>query len=230
MPSEQSVFSSCINNPPGYEGGSEYGLVNAKEAVSKHLPRAANDPAKIRTGAQLVIIVATDEVPNETYDPPASLSYSDYSTCQLSASKQAGLDQLIKPYMDYFNGVTDPEAKLNFFQTIGGTCGNTCNADVAHGYKELAKAFNGDVYDVCASNLNTSINTIINDIQAASGGVTLTGKPVAASLALAVDGVIVQRSLLSGFNYDSITKLVTFSGPATIKKGSAVVATFKTWQ
>ncbi|MCK5796725.1 MAG: hypothetical protein KAI47_06060, partial [Deltaproteobacteria bacterium] len=65
LPSEQAVFTACINNPPGYEGGSEYGLTNAAEAVKKHLPRAQNQPGKIRLGAKIVIIVATDEGPQE---------------------------------------------------------------------------------------------------------------------------------------------------------------------
>ena len=36
-PNEQSIFEACIQNPPYYEGGSEYGLAGAYEAVTEAL-------------------------------------------------------------------------------------------------------------------------------------------------------------------------------------------------
>jgi len=125
LPSEQTTFGACIKNPPCYEGGSEYPLVNAKDAVTKHLPRATNDPTKIRTGVTLVIIAATDEVDNGLQ---SIIGYG--ATCPLPASKITALDQALQPYLNLFTGVTDPEGAA-MFHVIGGVCnksGSGCSA------------------------------------------------------------------------------------------------------
>jgi hypothetical protein len=235
LPSEQAIFSSCINNPPGYEMGSEYGLINGDEAVKKHLPRAANDPAKIRPEAKLVLIVATDEVPNETYDAPASLTYSDYSCysgsackCQLDAAKQAGLNQLLKPYLDLLSGITDPEAAA-MYHAIAGVCNNSCGADVAHGYRELAQALGGQIGDVCQKDLGNTLQVIIDSIVGAASPVKLDYVPISASLAVAMDGVEVQRSRNNGFDYRSSSNSLAFIN-VKYKKGSEVIASYKRWE
>jgi hypothetical protein len=228
LPSEQSVFSSCINNPPGYEGGSEYGLVNGDEAVKKHLPRAANDPAKIRPEAKLVLIVATDEVPNETYDPPASLSYTDYSQCQLSSSKQTGLNSLLKPYLDLLSGITDPEAAA-MYHAIAGVCNNSCGADIGHGYRELAQTLGGQIGDVCQKDLGNTLQVIIDTIVGAASPVKLQYVPISASLAVAMDGAEVLRSRNNGFDYRSSSNSLAFIN-VKYKKGSEVIASYKRWE
>ena len=45
-----------------------------------------------------------------------------------------------------------------------------------------------------------------------------------------VDGVVIQRSLTNGFNYNHIGKAISFVGTPAIKKGSLVVATYKAWK
>jgi len=222
---EQTIFSSCVNNPPGYEGGSEYGLDNAEEAVKKHLPRASGDPSKIRPDAKLVIIVATDEIPNEL---GGVLSYSNYSQCTLDATTQGKVNQAIQPYLSLFQGATDPEAAA-MFHVIGGVCNNSCSADVAHGYKELAQQLGGQIGDVCQKDLGNTLQVIIDSIVAGASPLKLEYVPISSSLAVAMDGAEIQRSRTNGFDYRSSANSLVFIN-VKYKKGSEVIASYKRWQ
>ena len=225
LPSEQTIFSSCVNNPPGYEGGSEYGLENAKAAVTKHLPRASGDPSKIRPNAKLVIIVATDEIPNELQ---GVLSYSNYDQCTLDATTQGKVNQGITQYLNLFQGATDPEGAA-MFHVIGGVCNNSCNADVAHGYKELAQQLGGQIGDVCQKDLGNTLQVIIDSIVAGASPLKLEYVPISSSLAVAMDGAEIKRSRTNGFDYRSSANSLVFIN-VKYKKGSEVIASYKRWR
>ena len=224
LPSEQTIFSSCIKNPPGYEGGSEYGLVNAEQAVKKHLPRASNAPDKIRTNSTLVIIIATDEIPNSLY----SVLSGQYKTCTLGSSVQTSLNGAVQKYIDLFTGVTDPEA-VAMFHVIGGVCSNSCYADVAHGYKDLAQKLGGQWADVCQKNLGNTLQVIIDSITGAASPIVLDYVPISSSLAVAMDAIEVKRSRTNGFDYRSATNSLVFIN-VKYKKGSEVIASYKRWK
>ena len=224
LPSEQTIFSACVKNPPGYEGGSEYGLVNAKAAVTGHLPRAANSPYKVRSDAELVIIVGTDELPNSLYNVIPS---SSYLQCSLPPAIQAKVDSAVKPYLDLFSGVTDPEAAATF-HLIGGVCNNSCAAHVGHGYRELAQNLGGQVADVCQKNLGNTMQAIIDNIVARASPVVLDYVPVSASLAVSMDNVAVKRSRFNGFAYRATGNSLVFIN-IKYKKGSEVIASYSRW-
>ena len=224
---EQATFSACINNPPGFEQGSEYGLVNAEAAVKGHLPRAANAVDKIRTDAQLVIIVVTDEVPNSL---TSTIGGGNLNTCTLPATNQTNLDTKLKPTIDYFKGTANGETKVDYFHGVAGICSNTCNIQVAHGYKEVAAALNGEIYDLCASDLTAKIKTIINKIKATASTVVLTNTPVSASLRVALNGVTVKRGLLNGFNYMQSANSLVFYGTFSWPVGSTLTVSYSRWK
>ena len=225
LPSEQTIFSSCVKNPPGYEGGSEYGLVNAEQAVKKHLPRASSAPDKIRLNAKLVIIVATDEFPQSL---SSTIGYSHSKTCTLPASSQNSVDAAVQKYLQLFSGVTDPEAAA-MFHVIGGVCNNSCNAYVAHGYKELAQKLGGQTADVCQKNLGNTLQVIIDAITGAASPIILDYVPISSSLAVAMDAIEVKRSRTNGFDYRSATNSLVFIN-VKYKKGSEVIASYKRWK
>ena len=227
QPSEQSIFEACIKNPPGYEGGSEYGMVNAEKAVTKHLPRTAQNPAKIRPGATLVLIVATDEYPNSL---SSAIGYSHYKTCTLPSSSQASVNAATKKYRDLFGGVsaqygTNAKAVMHL---IGGVCNNTCNAQIGHGYNEVVAATKGIKADVCQKNLGTSMQIIINSIVGLSSPAKLQYVPISASLAVAIDKTELARSRIKGFDYVGGSNTLVFVG-VPFPKGSQVVASYRRW-
>ena len=226
-PTEQKIFAACVNNPPGFEQGAEYGLVNAEAAVKNHLPRAGNTLNKIRTDAQLVIIVVTDEVPNSL---TSTIGGGNLNTCTLPASNQTNLNTALKPYIDYFNGTKDKETRVDYFHGVAGICSNSCGIQVAHGYKEVAAAFNGTIYDLCAADLTANIKTIINKIKASASTVVLKNTPVSASLRVALNGVAVKRGLLNGFNYMQSANSLVFYGMFSWPVGSTLTVTYSRWK
>jgi hypothetical protein len=229
LPSEQTIFNSCIYNPPGDEGGSEYGLINMKEAIVRHLPRAAGDPAKIRPNAKLVIIIATDEIPNSLN----SVLSGKLGTCNLDATTQNNLNQALQPYVDLLTGATDPEAQ-GVVHLIGGLCNSTgCSwsPDVCHGYIELVQQLGGLTGDVCQKNLGPTLQIIIDSIIAETSPVELDYVPISASLAVALDGKEIERSRSNGFDYQGSggsPRLVFIN--VKYQKGSQVIASYKRWE
>jgi len=227
LPTEQKIFAACINNPPCYEGGSEYGLVNAKKAVELHLPRAANTPTKIRTGAQVVIVVATDEVPNSM----SSMLGGTYSTCTLKSSTQTKVNAHLKTnYLDYFAGKTTKDAKIDYFHVFGGVCKNTCQAQVAHGYKEVAAKFNGKVYDLCQKSYTSDLKKLIQKIVISGSPLKLTKSPIVASIQVSINNKAVSRSKLNGYDYVASQKSLILYGSASPKVGTNVVISYRNWK
>jgi len=223
LPTEQNIFSSCIKNPPCYEGGSEYSLVNARDAVKRHLPRASNDPLKIRTQATLVIIVATDEIAN-------SLSGVGFSSsgCPLSAAIQTKLDTALQSYLNLFTGVTDPEG-VSMYHIIGNVCGGTSTYGINHGHMTLAKKLGGQSASIKQKNLGNTLQVIIDAIVGKASPVVLDYVPISSSLAVAMDAVEIKRSRTNGFDYRTNANSLVFIN-VKYKKGSEVIASYKRWK
>jgi hypothetical protein len=226
LPSEQSVFSACVQNPPGCEGGSEYMLTNAMAAVKKHLPRATNAVDRVRPEAKLVIIFVTDEAPEELKDA-GIVKESDFS-CQLDAAKKTALDAFLKPWLDLFTGMSDPEAAAQV-HVLGGVCNSCKDATTAYGPIELAQMLGGQIGDICQADLGNTLQLIIDSIVGSASPVKLQYVPISSSLAVAMDGVEVPRSRTKGFDYRSSSNSVAFIG-VDYKKGSEVITSYYRWK
>ncbi|MFH1131786.1 MAG: hypothetical protein V1754_10645, partial [Pseudomonadota bacterium] len=223
--SEQAIFSDCIQNPPGYEGGSEYGLVNAKQAVLKHLPRIASAPDKIRPEATLVIILATDELPQSL---SSVIGYNNASVCSLPSLEQGKVNSALSEYRNLFTGGSNPEGAA-VFHVIGGVCNNSCGADVAHGYKEMAQELGGQIGDVCQQDLGSTLQVIIDSIIGSASPVVLDYVPISLSLAVALDGKQIERSRTNGFDYRASANSLAFIN-VKFEKGSEVISSYKRWR
>jgi hypothetical protein len=231
LPNEQQIFEACIKNPPGYEGGIEYGLTNARDAVTGHLPRADNNPAKIRKGAQLVVIIATDEVP-ETWKNEISMAgrnFEDYTNvCQLPGNVQMTTNSVVQFEKNLFSGKSMQwkEQASAMVHMIGGVCNNTCQAEIGHGYIEVVKATGGITADVCQTNLGPTLQRIIDAIIGAASQAKLQYVPISASLAVAIDQTQLQRSRVNGFDYSPVSNALVFIG-IPYPKGKMVVASYR---
>jgi len=222
LPSEQNIFSACVKNPPCYEGGTEYSLANAAAAVTRHLPRAKDDPFKIRTGATLVIIIATDEVAN-------GLTKVIPQNCPLTTLQRGKLDLALKPYLELFKGHKDPEAAA-MYHLIGGLCHSpkACGAQINHAHMTLASKLGGISADICQKNLGPSMQEILDRIVARTSPVVLDHVPISVSLAAAVDGKVLQRSRYNGFDYRASNNALVFIN-VKLRKGSEAVVSYKRW-
>ena len=229
-PSEQKIFKSCVLNPPGYEGGSEYGMYNAYKAVTNHLPRKANSPSRIRPDATLVVIVATDELPASAMDIFNPFVIIELKNCVISkATSDWILKTKYKADMDLYTGKSkygaDGKAVMH---TIGGVCNNTCSADIAHGYIQVSQALGGQVGDVCQKNLGKTLQLILDSISGHSSPAVLEYVPISASLAVALGKNVLTRSRTKGFDYAASNNSLIFID-VKFGKGDQVVASYRRW-
>ena len=225
LPTEQAIFSACMKNPPCAKESNEYSLLNAREAVKRHLPRANNDPGKIRTSATLIIIVVTDEVTH-------SLSALGYGSkpCPLDTSSQALLDQALQPSLSYFTGVTDPEAAA-MYHLIGGVCAqsSSCGAQMNHAHMTLASKLGGQVASICQKNLGNTLQIIIDSVSGQSSPIRFDFVPISSSIAITLDGVQIKRSRTGGFDYRvNGNSLVLIN--VKYKQGAQIIASYKRWK
>jgi hypothetical protein len=232
LPGEQDLFAGCVLNPPYYEPGAEYGLTSAYSALKRHLPRAAGLPDKIREGATLTLIVASDEAPQELKKDeggsfggkPGFLTYADYGGegCALAPAKRAALLDFVKPLQDLL-AEAGGQTRMHL---IGGACGNGCGAEIAYGYKELAGAFGGHVGDVCQKDVSATIQAIVDNIVAAASPRVLRHVPISSTLAVEANGVPLPRSRTRGFVYSAPTNSLTFVN-VKVAKGNRIVAAYR---
>jgi hypothetical protein len=241
--SEQTIFESCVKNPPYYEPGSEYGLAHSWHAVTDHLPRqpaSANDQTKIRAEATLVLIIATDEAPEElkTYGSWNGQSGfladpGDVTISKCTSAKQAQIDAYVKPWIELFQGKNathGAEAKA-IVHLIAGVCQKTCGwygPEYPWGYEQIAKATGGQIADICQANLGTTLQLIIDSITGAASPAVLQYVPISASLAVALGTQQLARSRTQGFDYSSASNSLLFIG-VPFKKGDQVVASYRRW-
>jgi len=228
LPTEQKIFEACILNPAGASGTPyEYGLKSGYDAVTSHLPRAANDPTKIRTDAALVVIQVTDEAAQSLKSKKTGIPYTK-TKCTLTATHKTKLSTFMKPHIDLFTGKnstygTAAKAVVHF---IGGLCNNKCNAQLGHAYIGVAGGTGGLTADVCQQNLGATMQIIISAINGYASPIKLEYVPISASLAVAVEKNQISRSRDKGFDYVSGTNtLVFYSTP--FKKGDRVVASYR---
>jgi hypothetical protein len=193
----------------------------------RHLPRAADDPSKIRPNAKLVVIIASDESPQELQ----SIISTTNRECSPSASKQAEINKALQPYMDLFKGLTNPEAAAIVHVIAGLSCssnGGCTSAAPAWGYMPLAEQLGGQKGDICQRDLGSTLQAIIDSIAGSASPVTLDFVPIASSLAVAMDGVQIPRSRRNGFDYRANANSLVFIN-VKLQKGSEVVASYKRW-
>ncbi|MBW2731958.1 MAG: hypothetical protein JRH20_06160 [Deltaproteobacteria bacterium] len=229
LPNEQHIFEACIENPPGYEGYDEWGLLNAKEAVLRHLPRAPNAPNRIRDNAKAVVIVVTDEQPSSLSN---LIDYGANRKCPLPADNKQDIAAAIRPMIELFKGSQNPQAAATM-HVIGGICNSACldesSRSIAHGYMEVAQALGGQVGDVCQKDLGSTLQSIIDSIIGSASPVKLEYVPIASSVTVAMDGMMVERSRTHGFDYRAETNSLAFIS-VNYQKGSEVVASYKRWK
>jgi len=202
----------------------EYGLDNAKLAVKNHLPRAANEPSKIRTDAQVIIIVATDEIDNGIKVIP----FEETKACNLQSNTAAALQTTLAPYLDTFSGKNNVE-EAAIFHVIGGVCDNLCGVAITHDYNFLANKLGGIVGDGCQQDLGVTLQGIVSSIQGASSGIKLAHVPISSSLRVAIGSKEIPRSKSKGYDYSPESNTITFINEP-IQQGDVIYLMYHYWK
>jgi hypothetical protein len=205
LPSELTAFQAAINDPSGpdaADGGSEDGLTQMRNAQLRHLPRNNADPQMVREDAKLVIIIVTDEKPQEIKDA----GIIGEGNLQPTPAQQMQIDQFLVPYIAQLN------ANEVTVHLIGEPLpfGPACSTEHTYGYYELVNATGGQMGDICQLNLGATLDALIEDIISGSSPLTLQKIPISASISVSRDTNPLQRSKQNGFDYRGATNAISF--------------------
>ncbi|MBK8481053.1 MAG: hypothetical protein IPL40_07730 [Proteobacteria bacterium] len=235
LPSEGAIFAACVRNPPGYEGGDEWGMTNARRAVERHLPRAAPGdaalPSRIRQGAETLVIIVTDEVPQ---DDDLDYVNANSSQCVLPAETATRLETDLQPYFKLFTGQDSafPGSEA-IVHVIGGLCPGSCDnrsVQIAHGYLDLSRMLGGQTFDICQPDLGPSMQVILEDLLAKGSPLKLAEVPISASLRVTLDGRVLPRSRAGGFVYHAATNAIVLLGLGRLEPDSVVTIAYARWE
>lgn len=206
-PSEAAAFATAINDPSGPDAaaaGLEHGLVQGHSAVARHLPRDDGDPQKIREDAQLVLIYASDEMPQSVQDGTSMTGVN----AQPTAMQQTEIDTHLMPYISQLSAENATAHLIG--EALPFEDPATCNGIHAYGYYELVSGTGGQVGSICQANLIATIHMIINAIAGAGSPLTLPDVPISASIAVTIDGEPLARSLEQGWDYSPAGNSIVF--------------------
>lgn len=206
LPSEQMAFQAAINDPSGpdaADGGSEHGLTQSLNALTRHLPRNNADPQMIREDAKVVIIVVTDEKAEEIKDA----GIMGEGNNQPTAAQQAQIDALVAPYITQFDA---NEVTVHLIGEPLPFSSPACGTEHTYGYYEVVNATGGQMGDICQADLGATLDTLIEDIISGSSPLTLAKVPISASVSVSRDTVPLTRSRQTGFDYRGATNAISF--------------------
>jgi hypothetical protein len=236
---EGELFSACIDDPPQEERDQEYALTNAYEAVRQRLPRMENDPQRIRSNAKLVLIFLSDEVPQELKvggrfeELEGFFTTNDCSSTQCNLGTESGLqlDLVVSRMLESLGPGSDGDALVH---AIAGTCNNGCQAEVGHGFRELAFATGGQISDVCQDDLGPTLQLIVDSIVVSASPKILSNVPISSTLALSFSGEEIPRIHPSevieggtaGYIYDAARNSVSLVNLA-LRAGEEVRVTYR---
>ena len=219
-PAELSTIIACLQNPPGNEPDSRFGLSNAREAIAQHIPRHGLLRG-IRANARIAVVISTDgpaqEIASLVEEP---ISRSCWRTNQAIA-------RALRPFADYFMGRIDRTVFASF-HVLGGACHNACGHDRADGYLEILQDFGIAPVDSCRVGTYGWPETLLGATMFSSWRYGPRGFAASTSVAVAVDGVPIARSRTKGFDFRPHSNSVALIGFDIYDKSLAISS--KTWR
>lgn len=211
-PNLSSVFATNIKQGT---------LGNGDERAFESLKQSLLDPFNAnfrRADAFLAVIMVSDE---EDFSHASSNFNESLSNAYPVANYLNFLDT-------YTGGIADGRNYSVNVITVGDdACKSSLSADGITGRKisvrlpELANLTGGVVASLC-SNFGTTLELISNAIAELSAVFKLTREPVAETIKITVNGVIVPQDATNGWVYNSANLTITFNGTA-IPAADAVI-------
>lgn len=233
LPNEPTAFADSVADPSGTDpadGGSEYGLNQARDSMARHLPRDSSDPSKVRDDAKLVVIYVTDEKPDEIETGGTGAGILNEGNIEPTAAQAAQILTFLQPYIANF---TDENAIAHLISEPLPFASPTCSsggAEHAYGYYEVIQALGGQAGSICADDLGPVLDAMIDAIIGDASPITLSKVPISASISLARDGLSVFRSREQGWDFRSSSNaIIFFNMPFDPANPSDVVVSYRRW-
>lgn len=229
LPGDETTFIDNINDPSGTDTGdfgSEHGLTQGRAAIMRHLPRNNADPQMIREHAKLVVIYVTDEKADEVEDA-GILGEGNNGP---NPTQQTQIDTLVAPYIaDFMTNDAIAHLIAEPLPYESQTCSDG-GAEHAFGYYELVQATGGQVGSICQADLGATMDSIIDDIIGEASPIVLSKFPISASISVARDNALVNRSRDQGWDYrGSSNSVIFFNMPFDPANPSDIVVSYRRW-
>jgi hypothetical protein len=201
-------FQACVVEPAGAGSpaiAAEYGITQGYEAIVTHLPRA-NAPDRIRPNAQLVLIYLSDQRAYELTWTCQLEGYTDYEDID-----PACLQQVIGPTVDLLTGAGEPGGRGTAYAIVAPVPWSCPTAmESGQGYVEIVEATGGFTDTICAADLDPALERIAADIIRRADPTVLAHLPIPSTLLVAIDGVVLPRSRVAGFDYRAADNSLAF--------------------
>ena len=238
---DPAKFEDCVANLSG--GGlsleSEHTVTIGTAAIDRALPRAENNPQKIRPGAAVVIISVTDEFDEHfqslngwrdaggSGDPPSDPTI-------LGGYDPNRTIQNAQPFIDYYLRPDIGATVFGIYWIPGTGCGTASEASA--GIESIVSATGGTAGSICQPDLSATLQQIADASAGLASGLRLRGVPLAPTLAPkigeAATGNIVpiSRSRIDGYDYDSVVNRVVFTGPNPPQTADRIIIPYLRWE
>jgi len=229
MPEEAEAFAAAIDDPSGEsipgDGGSEHGLTQMQNALTRHLPRDASDPLKIRPDAKVAIILVSDEKPQEV--KVSSLLGSGNK--EPTPTQAAALEEYLAPFVEL---LASEEVVFHLIAEPLPFDDNPCGGyEHGYGYYELAVATGGQMGSICQPDLDATLDAMLDSVGGDASPLELEYVPISASITVTRDGVPVPRSREIGWDYRSGSNSIVFYGmPIDPANPAEIVVGYRRWE
>lgn len=228
LPSEPADFAAAINDPSGpaaKDASAEHGLTQMQAALTRHLPRSAEDPLMIRPDVKVAVIVVTDEKPDEV-EEAAILTEGNK---QPTAEQTTALLALIEPISSMLLGEGVVAHLISEPLPFDAQCSGA-GAEHAYGYYEVVAATGGQSGSICQLDLGSTLDAMLDSIVADASPLQLEYVPISASISVTRDGEVVPRSRQLGWDYRASSNAIVFYGmPIDPANPAEIVVGYRRW-
>ena len=225
-PDELELFKKCVLKPAGNVSKDRitgsYGLLNLREAMLTLLPRAKNDPRRLRKGARVVVVFASDVEAGTVKD----LFGPKLPPHPFTPGVTAKLGNHLRPHVDLLLGKANTANKDYIPKgakagDLAGTLAYALVADPARGcnqrargtgYIEVVGALTGWTDHICHGPKGTEhlLVKMIQDVTATARPLLLDHTPVSSTIAVTANKSPLERSRLDGFDYAGSSNSLLF--------------------
>lgn len=224
-PDELELFKKCVLKPAGNVSKDRitgsYGLLNLREAMLTLLPRAVNDPRRLRKGAQVVVIFASDVEAGTVTD-----LFGQAPLFPFSSGESAKLENHLRPHMHLLLGQAN-SANKHYLPSgasasdLAGTLAYALVADPRRGcnqrargtgYMEVVGALEGWTDHLCHGPRGTEhlLVKMVHHLVCKVRPLALQVTPVSSSILVKTQKATIMRSRLDGFDYDGASNSLLF--------------------
>ena len=225
-----TTFQSNVNVVGLSGSGKESGVFFAERSlgVAPSGITAVTATVVPRSGAKLIFVILSDE--GDHYQCYSGGSFVSDSNTPTPCSGGVAFDANNNVFKT--NGYKVYSIiGLNSSTNQPGTCsGSGTSATTANNptttYYDLAAATGGSSGTICSTDYTALLDNIATQAAGSASAYTLSKTPVSSTLVVKVNGVAVAQDATNGWQYNSATKTIVFSGTAWPTEGANISVTY----